>query len=191
MATFEARDAAIRAEMARYARPLGALARSGNDFGYNPTIVELTAVHFHYAGFAAVMMSGLVLNALTTASVRTRRVAAGAGLLVMFGTPTTAAGVATGFVALTVAGPVLLATGILTMSSLTAFVVAPRLRPRARWPLTLSAAGVVIPMFLGVDYAASHVFPIPALDIQTMALVHGDLNALVFALLGFVGWLLV
>jgi hypothetical protein len=45
-------------------------------------------------------------------------------------------------------------------------------------------------MFLGVDYAAARVLPIPALDLPTMALVHGDLNALVFALLGFVGWLL-
>jgi hypothetical protein len=165
--------------------------RSGNDFGYGSTIAELTAVHFHYAGFAAVMMSALVLNALTGAPARTRRVAAGAGLLVMFGTPTTATGVATGVAALTVVGPLLLATGILTMSALTAFVVAPRLRSRARWLLTLSAAGVVIPMFLGVDYAAARVFPIPALDLETMALIHGDLNALVFALLGFVGWSLV
>jgi hypothetical protein len=78
----------------------------------------------------------------------------------------------------------------LTRPALTAFVVAPAMRARARWPLTLSAAGVVIPMFLGVDYAAARVFPIPALDLQTMALVHGDLNALVFALLGFVGWML-
>jgi len=162
--------------------------RSGNDFGYSPAIAELTAVHFHYAGFAAVMMSALVLNSLGRASVRMRRVAGGAGLLVMFGTPTTATGVATGIAALTVVGPVLLATGILTMSALTAFVVAPRMRSRARWLLTLSAAGVVIPMLLGVDYAAAQVLPIPALDIQTMALVHGDLNALVFALLGFVGW---
>jgi hypothetical protein len=164
--------------------------RAGNDFGYSPTIAELTAVHFHYAGFAAVMMSALVLEAVNTASVRMRRVAGGAGLLVMFGTPITATGVATGTAALTVIGPVVLATGILTMSGLTAFVVAPRMRSRARWLLTLSAAGVVIPMFLGVDYAAARVFPIPALDIQTMALVHGDLNALVFALLGFAGWLL-
>ena len=50
-----------------------------------------------------------------------------------------------------------------------------------------SASSVVIPKFLGVDYAAARVFPIPALDIQTMALVHGDLNALVFELLGCVG----
>jgi YndJ-like protein len=164
--------------------------RGGNNFGYGPTIAELTAVHFHYAGFAAVMMSALVLKALTGASVRMRRVAAGAGLLVMFGTPITATGVATGTALLTVIGPVVLATGILTMSAITAFVVAPRMRSRARWLLTLSAAGVVIPMFLGVDYAAAKVFPIPAMDIQTMALVHGDLNALVFALLGFAGWML-
>ncbi len=164
--------------------------RGGINLGYSPTITELTAVHFHYAGFAAVMMSALVLKALTGASVTKRRVAAGAGLLVLIGTPITATGVATGTAALTVIGPVVLATGILTMSALTAFVVAPRLRSRARWLLTLSAAGVVIPMFLGVDYAAARVFPIPALDLQTMALVHGDLNALVFALLGFVGWML-
>lgn len=166
-------------------------ARGGSNFGYSPIIAELTAVHLHYAGFAALMMSALVLAALATASPRKRRLAASAGLLVLAGTPITAAGVATGTAAPTVVGPVLLATGILTMSALTAFVIAPSMRARARWPLTLSAAGVVIPMFLGVDYAAARVFPIRALDLQTMALVHGDLNALVFALLGFVGWMLV
>jgi hypothetical protein len=164
--------------------------RSGHDFGYSPTIAELTAVHFHYAGFAAVMMSALVLKGLANASARTRRVGAGAGLLILFGTPITATGVATGVAVLTVIGPVVLAAGILTVSALTAFVVAPGMRSRARWPLTASAAGVVIPMLLGVDYAAARVLPIPSLDIQTMALVHGDLNALVFALLGFVGWML-
>lgn len=164
--------------------------RSGHDFGYSPTIAELTAVHFHYAGFAAVMMSALVLKGLANASARTRRVGAGAGLLILFGTPITATGVATDVAVLTVIGPVVLAAGILTVSALTAFVVAPGMRSRARWPLTVSAAGVVIPMLLGVDYAAAHLLPIPALDIQTMALVHGDLNALVFALLGFVGWML-
>lgn len=164
--------------------------RWGIDLGYSPTITELTAVHFHYAGFAAVMMSALVLNSLPAASLRMRRIAAGAGLLVLFGVPITATGVATGISILTVVGPVVLAIGILSGSALTAFVVAPKLRARARLLLTLSAAGVVIPMLLGVDYAAARVFPIPALDLRTMALVHGDLNALVFALLGFVGWML-
>jgi hypothetical protein len=45
-------------------------------------------------------------------------------------------------------------------------------------------------MLLGVDYAASRVFSIPALDLRGMALIHGDLNALVFVLIGFAGWML-
>ena len=164
--------------------------RAGIGLGFVEPVPELAAVHFHYAGFAATMMSALSFRALFGASVRTRWAGGGAGLLVALGTPLTAAGFATGVAALNVIGPVLLAIGVLTTSALTAFVVAPALRGRARWLLTISAAGVVIPMLLGVDYAAGRVLPIPALDLPTMALVHGDLNALVFALLGFVGWML-
>ena len=167
-----------------------AASRAGIGLGFTEPIPELTAVHFHYAGFAATMMSTLTFNALTNTSTRTRWVGGGAGVLIVLGTPLTAAGIATGMAALTLVGPVLLAIGVLTTSALTAFVVAPQLRARARWPLTISAAGVVLPMLLGVDYAASRVLSIPALDLRTMALVHGDLNALVFALLGFVGWML-
>jgi hypothetical protein len=153
--------------------------------------VELTSVHFHYAGFAATMMSALAVTALQAEAGRSRRVALVAGVLVILGTPTTAAGFATGLRIFTVIGPVLLATGVLATAALTAFVIAPRLRGRSRWLLTLSAAGVVVPMLLGVDYAASRLVPIPALDLRAMALVHGDLNAFVFALLGFVGWTLI
>jgi hypothetical protein len=164
--------------------------RAGIGLGFAEPIPELTAVHFHYAGFAATMISALTVKALSAAPIRTRWIGGAGGVLIVLGTPLTAAGIATGAAALTVVGPVLLAIGVLTTSALTAFVVAPVLRRRARVLLTISAAGVVIPMLLGVDYAAARVLPIPALDLRTMALIHGDLNALVFALLGFVGWML-
>jgi hypothetical protein len=165
--------------------------RSGVDLGFAPTVAELTAVHFHYAGFAATTMSALTLRALRGSATRPERVAQVAGLLVVLGTPITAAGFATGVQILTVIGPILLASGVLATAALTAFVVAPRMRSKAaRWLLTISAAGVVLPMLLGVDYAASRVFPLPALDMRGMALIHGDLNALVFVLIGFVGWML-
>ena len=61
----------------------------------------------------------------------------------------------------------------------------------ARWLLWLSAAGVVVPMLLAVDYAISRVFPVPALDLRAMALIHGDLNALAFSLAGLLGWTMV
>jgi hypothetical protein len=43
-------------------------------------------------------------------------------------------------------------------------------------------------MVLAVEYSAGHVFGFPTLDIQGMALIHGDLNALGFSLLGLVAW---
>jgi hypothetical protein len=165
--------------------------RSGIDLGFSPTVAELTAVHFHYAGFSATLMSALALSFLQVRTPRAARVAGVTGLLVVLGTPITAAGFATGFLVLTVIGPVLLASGVLATAALTAFVVAPRMQSGpARWLLRISAAGVVVPMLLGVDYAAARVLPIPALDLQGMALIHGDLNALAFVLIGLVGWTL-
>lgn len=156
--------------------------RAGYYLGYGPTIAELTAVHFHFAGFGATLMSALAFDRLQS------RLSVGAGVLVIIGTPLTAAGFALGMAALFVAGPVLLATGLLTNAALTAFVIAPRTPATARWLLTVSSVTVVIPMLLGLDYALARVFPIPALDIRTMAIVHGNLNAVAYALVGLAGW---
>ncbi len=156
--------------------------RSGFYLGYGPTVAELTAVHFHYAGFGAILMSALALRHLHS------RLSGGAGLLVVVGTPLTAAGFALGTPALTLVGPILLAAGLLTNAALTAVVIAPRQPPAARWLLTISSVAVLIPMILGVDYAAARIFPIPALDLRTMAIVHSDLNAVAYALIGLVGW---
>ena len=157
-------------------------ARGGINLGYSPPIVELTAVHFHYAGFAATLMGALAHDVLRS------RTSAAAGLLVILGTPLTATGIATGAVALTVIGPILLATGLLTNAALTAFLIAPRQGGATRWLLIVSSVAVVVPMLLGVDYAAARVFPLPSLDIRAMAIVHGDLNAVAYALLGLAGW---
>jgi len=163
--------------------------RAGISLGYTTPIVELTAVHFHYAGFAATLMSALTLGALRGRSPHMRLLSAAAGLLVVLGTPITATGIATGTAALTIVGPVLLASGILTTAALTVLLVAPARTTRAgRWLLTVSAVAVVVPMLLGVDYAAARVLPIPALDLRTMAIVHGDLNAVFYALFGLAGW---
>ncbi|TMD18995.1 MAG: hypothetical protein E6I99_15570, partial [Chloroflexi bacterium] len=74
-------------------------------------------------------------------------------------------------------------------AGLTALAIAPRIESViGRWLLWLSAAGVVVPMLLAVDYAIGRVFPVPALDMRAMALIHGDLNALAFSLAGLLGW---
>jgi YndJ-like protein len=156
--------------------------------GFAPEIVELTGVHFHYAGFAATLMAALAIVVLRERGRLVQWASAG-GLLVTAGVPITAGGIATGSGPLTVVGPIVLATGVLSIAALTALAIAPGIEPPiARWLLWVSAAGVVLPMFLGVDYALARVFPIPALDLRTMALIHGDLNAVVFSLAGLLGW---
>jgi hypothetical protein len=156
--------------------------RSGVYLGYGPTIGELTAVHFHYAGFGATVMSAMAFSRLRS------RLSGAAGAFVVVGTPVTAAGFALSLPALYVVGPILLATGLLTNAALTAFVLAPRMPRLARYLLTISSLTVVVPMLLGVDYAVARIYPVPALDLRTMALVHGNLNAVAYALLGLAGW---
>ncbi len=158
--------------------------------GFSREIVELTGVHFHYAGFAATLMAALTMGAVHD-RVRLATFASGAAVLIISGVPITAAGIATGSGVLTVVGPVLLGMGVLSVAGITGLVIAPRVpRTPARWLLWVSAAGVVVPMLLGVDYAISRVFPVPALDLRAMAIIHGDLNALVFGLAGLLGWTL-
>jgi len=166
--------------------------RAGVRLGFSPAIVELTGVHFHYAGFAATLLAALALHTLRDAGQTARRVATTAALMVVVGTPITAVGITTRSAAATIAGPVLLAGGILSIAGITAVLIAPTLEnAAARWLLRLSAAGVLLPMLLGVDYAVSRVFAVPALDLRWMAAIHGDLNALAFTLPGLLGWTLV
>lgn len=158
--------------------------------GFSRDIVELTGVHFHYAGFAATLMAALTMMALRDRGFM-RQFSAGAALLVLVGVPITAAGIATGSGLATVLGPVLLGTGVISIAGLTGISIAPRVESTlARGLLLVSAAGVVVPMLLGVDYAISRVFSVPALDLRAMALIHGDLNALAFSLAGLLGWTL-
>jgi hypothetical protein len=194
--------------------------------GFSREIVELTAVHFHYTGFAATLMAALAMRAVRDRG-RLAPIASTAALLIVIGVPITAAGFVTGSGFLSVLGPILIGTGVLSVAGITGLAIAPRIEseislPRlpgrpahasgalvpgeslrrsrragwgplalARWLLWLSAAGVVIPMLLAVDYAIGRVFPVPALDLRAMALIHGDLNALVFSLCGLLGWTLI
>jgi YndJ-like protein len=158
--------------------------------GFSRDIVELTGVHFHYAGFAATLMAALTVVTLRDRG-RLGQGASAAGLLTVAGVPITAAGIATASGLLTIVGPVLLASGVLSIAALMAMAVAPRVEfNAARWLLWVSAAGVVVPMLLGVDYAISRVVPLPALDLRVMALIHGDFNAVAFSLAGLLGWTL-
>lgn len=149
-------------------------------------IVELTAVHFHYAGFAAALIAG---TATARAGSSGRGLAGVATLLVLAGSPVVAAGFAA-FGPLQIAGAVLLTVGLLTLAWVTVRGIVPHLRDQpARWLLTVSSVTVVVPMLLAVQWAVGHNYATPALSIPDMARLHGSLNAFGFTLCGLLGWL--
>ncbi len=166
------------------------LSRAGvAPIGLSPIIVEMTAVHFHFTGFAATLMAALLLTRLRQDRGIARRIAIAASLLLVLGSPVLATGWATPVRVLQVAGAILVATGVVATAIVFFFRSASLVETTpARVLLRLSALAPLLPMVLAVEYSAGHVFGFPTLDIQGMALIHGDLNALGFSLLGMVAW---
>jgi hypothetical protein len=151
--------------------------------GIGEPIVELTAVHFHYAGFAAALLAARIYEAAggRWASVGT--------FLTIASPPIVAVGFTTGSALAQITGAVLLTLGVWIVAGLTAGVVAPRTAGAgARALLYLSAVSVVAPMVLAVFWAAGQHYDVPALDVPAMARLHGTLNAFGFSLAGLLGW---
>lgn len=159
------------------------LSRAGvRPMGFSHEIVAMTAVHFHYAGFAAPIVAGLAGRWLPR-----RGTARGAWKI-------GALGVA--------AGPILVAAGIvlsplvevvsafvlaitLTLLSVTvALRVAPRLAPLPAVLLWTCAASLVMTMTLACVYALGEYAGAPWISVATMARTHGIANAFGFALPG-------
>jgi hypothetical protein len=154
-------------------------------FWFTPTIILLTAVHFHYAGFTLPVITGLTGRSRQTP-------------------PSTAL---TALVGVILAGPAIIAVGIsfsptVEVVAVGGFTVAVALfgghvllrvaptRPRTQG-LLLGASAVALPvsMAMALGYGVSTFTGVDlGLDISTMVRLHGSLNAFGFALLGLVGW---
>ena len=153
-------------------------------FGFREPIVLLTAVHFHFAGFASAMLAGLTYDKL-----RDRAWARALGIA--------AAGVVCGPGILGLAflaGPKFkLAAALLIAVSqfgLAAGMFRVGLAERVTVRLLLRVAGCSV--FLGMLLAAAWAigeYPLqPFVDMRQMAEFHGVLNAVGFAMCGLLGW---
>lgn len=153
--------------------------------GFGPPFVQLTAVHFTYAGSVAA-----VLACCAWARRPGDRLAATAAVAIAVAPPLVAIGfVAVG--ALQVVGAVLLTVGTYALAWVTLRHVVPTVHPLAAWTLGASAVSVLVPMALAVQWAVGANLGTPALSIPQMAATHGVANAVGFALLGVLGWSLV
>lgn len=158
-------------------------AAGGTVAGIGEPIVELTAVHYLYAGCAALV---LAVHARPPEGRPWHRLG-GAGLALTAAAPVVVAtGFASGSAVAQVGGAVLMTLGVWTTATLQ-LRAAPGVRPVAAAALLgVSGLAVLVPMVLAVAWAAGQHWDVPALSIPDMARTHGVINALAFVLCGLV-----
>ena len=145
--------------------------------GFAPITVLLTAVHFHFAGFAFGAMAIRVRRELVN------RWTAVVAVGWMVGVPLVALGITTSSLIEPI-GTVTLAT---TGGLLGLVLMERAVRHRNPW-LAASGASLCFAMVLAAGYGLAQQFGFRWLDIEMMERVHGMANAFGFALCGLIGW---
>jgi uncharacterized protein (UPF0548 family) len=149
--------------------------------GFDEAIVRLTALHFHFAGFALPVLTAIAMR------IHPGGLARLACTGIVAGVPLTAVGITAtqyhfGPVPETIAAVVMSLSGLLTG------VVLLRIAGQYR-SLALGIAGILLfgIMALSLTYGLRVYLPESALSIDAMRAIHGSLNGLVALPLAFLG----
>lgn len=157
-------------------------------FDYGETIILLTVVHFHFAGFAAPIIAGLTGKSLTATKYQSGRMYAFVVFAIVAAMPLVAAGITFSPWA-GLAGTLLLSSGLVTLAAITIGRVVPAISSlSARLLLLIAALASCTAMVLACLYAYSLVAHVLILRIPTMAMTHGLLNAFGFAACSLLAW---
>ena len=154
--------------------------------GFDPAIVLLTSVHFHYAGFALLLLTGL-------AAQPGDRLSQVNCIAVVVAVPLVAIGITATQLAFSPVIECLAAWGMALGGLLTATQYF-RLAFQGRWPVLmhgcwcLVAGSLVFSMWLAALYGSRSFVPIPWLDIPWMRALHGTANSVGVGLAGVLGW---
>ena len=156
--------------------------------GFVDTIVLLTAVHFHYAGFAAPILAGFAGRKLAEIKPATQHVFRLVAMGLILGTPLTALGI-TFSPLLELAAALMLITSLLVLSFLSLFVIVPHITHRtAQSLLIISALSFVVAMLFAGAYAVGQFKEVLLVSIPGMVHAHGWLNALGSVCCGLLAW---
>ena len=152
--------------------------------GIQEPIGLLTAVHFHFAGFATATIAAALLKFAGHGSARLLK----SVVALVVGMPFV---VAVGFVT---SAWLKMGAGVLFSVSVAALAVLLRANsrkmiPTARFLLQIAATAVFAGMVLSGSYAVADFLGSTVLTVPQMARTHGVLNSVGFCLPGLLGWL--
>jgi hypothetical protein len=153
--------------------------------GFEEPIVLLTAVHFHYAGFAAPLIAAGT-DAFARGSFTRRMLFRFGGIGIVTATPLIAAG----FVfspLLQIVSVVWLTLGLFAIAALQVLAAEAIGSSVAKLLLAVSGGSIVVGMLFAVFYAIGEYAGTPLIEIPQMAVTHGIINGLGFVLCGLAG----
>lgn len=150
-------------------------------FGFGRTIVLLTAVHFHVAGFVLTLAGVLAARARPGLATSTALAA------LVVGMPLTALGFF-GLPIVSWIGAVLVSAAGVGIGAATIAIGRHAPDRVARAGLLVGGGTLFLTMPLATAYATGTTFGIGFLDIPAMAAIHGGLNVVGFAIPAMVGW---
>ncbi|MEX2172551.1 MAG: YndJ family transporter [Pirellulales bacterium] len=155
--------------------------------GFEPAIVLLTAIHFHYAGFLLPSLTGLAIEN------RTDNIARAAGIGVVAGVPLVAVGITAtqlGFEPWLecAAAWITSVAGLLTAFLYWRLSRDSDIRGVVRLLWLGAALSLAFGMILSAMYGSRFYLPLTWLDIPWMRALHGTANAIGFGACGVFGW---
>lgn len=150
-------------------------------FGFDRTIVLLTAVHFHVAGFVLTLAGSLAARQRPGRAIHLAVVA------LIVGMPLTALGFF-GCPVISWLGALLVAVGGIGIGLATVTISRIGADRVARVAFLIGGGTLFVTMPLAVAYATGTTFGIPSLGIPAMAAIHGGLNVVGFAIPAMIGW---
>ncbi len=160
-------------------------------FDYGETIILLTVIHFHFAGFAAPIIAGMVGRMLAATHSQPSKIFPLIVVALIAAMPLVAAGI-TFSPWLGLIGTLLLTTGLVLLAVLTLARVWPAIASTsARVLFIIAALSSVVAMVLACLYAYSIVTHTLIIRIPTMAMTHGLLNAFGFVTCSLIAWSIV
>jgi hypothetical protein len=154
---------------------------------FQEPIVLLTAVHFHYSGFATALIAAGLLQASSARRVQRRRLRAMAVMVALL-----PFAVAAGFTfcpALQTSAALALAVSVAGLGGIQLRLAARVNDPTARLLLRVASLAVFAGLALACVYVVGEQSGKAWLTIPEMASAHGALNGLGFVLLSLLGWL--
>lgn len=156
-------------------------------FGFNPEIIFLTIVHFHYAGFVLPMLTGLAtrqMNKHIWPQINCYLTVAAVGLLAV-GITLTQLQAGTNW---EMASAWLMAASSAAVAIMLLHLAFDNNTLKIRLLWTVAGMALLGGMLLAGLYGSRFVAPVPWLDIPMMRALHGTLNAVGFAGCGMMGW---